>query len=160
MLAVRAAAFLLTAGMAGGGGAYLTGQHQTLPHPPGRSGPLTAEIDRQATDPHIRTAMRLGALLEGGNLTGPWRCGDHGWSCGPFQINRTVHDIAQARTETPRTAVAYMLPAYRAGCATVPAVRWRVDPRGSAAACVFRAEHPAAMYSARRVRAAWAQIGR
>lgn len=142
----------------GGAASALTGQHAPL-HIHGKPGPLATEIDRATTDPHIRAAMRLGALLEGGSLTGPWRCGDHGWSCGPFQINRSVHAVSRAQSANPRFAVRYMLPAYRTGCASVPAVRWRVDPRGAAATCVYRAEHPAAMYSTARVRAAWAQLG-
>lgn len=124
---------------------------------------LTREIDRQTRDAHVRLAMRLGALLEGGSLApgpgGRWPCGDGGWSCGPFQIHRGANPgVTAAESQSPRFAVAYMLPRYRAGCAAVPAPRWAADPAGAAAVCAYRAERPAAMYPAARVAAAWNRL--
>ncbi len=139
------------------------GKARALPH--GGSSSLTREIDRQTRNPHVRTAMRVGALLEGGSLTpnpatGRWPCGDSGWSCGPYQIHRRANPgVSVAESQNPRFAVAYMLPRYAAGCASVPAARWRTDPRGAAATCAYRAERPRNMYPARRVAAAWARLG-
>lgn len=138
---------------------HLPGHHSTAPTGPGCKTPVGRAVCQADGDPHIRAAMRLGALLEGGDLHGPWVCGDHGWSCGPWQINRSVHGgVSRAEAANPAWAARFMLPAYQAGCASVPASQWKTDPRGSAATCVFRAERPAAMYSTARVRAAWAQL--
>lgn len=128
----------------------------------GRSGPLTTEIDSATRDPHVRTAMRLGALLEGGRLVGPWPCGDGGWSCGPYQINRSPTanpQVSRTESQNPRFAVQFMAGRYRSACAEQSATAWRTDPRSAAARCVFRAERPAVMYPASRVRAAWRQLG-
>jgi hypothetical protein len=162
-------AFALTAIGAGAGATVVTekpaalhlpGHHGKAPTGPGCKTPVERAVCKATTDPHIRSAMRLGALLEGGNLHGPWVCGDHGWSCGPWQINRSVHaGVSRAEAADPAWAARFMLPAYRAACATVPAALWKTDPRESAATCVFRAERPAAMYSTARVRAAWALLG-
>jgi hypothetical protein len=169
LLSLKAAAFVVTAGMAGGGGAYLVGQdqpqHPPSAHSPSQRGPACATpvgraVCKATADPHVRTAMRLGALLEGGNLHGPWACGDHGWSCGPWQINRSVHHgVSRAEAADPAWAARFMLGAYRTGCASVPAATWRLSPRAAAATCVFRAERPAVMYSTARVRVAWARLG-
>lgn len=178
MIGLRLAAFLATATVGGGGAYVLTGDagpaahrlhiptirapHHTGPVPTGAgcATPVGRAVCRRSADPHVRSAMLLGALLEGGNLTGPWACGDDGWSCGPWQINRSVHHgVSRTEAADPGFAAAYMLPGYQAGCASVPAVRWRVDPRGSAAVCAYRAERPARMYTSSRVKAAWARLG-
>jgi hypothetical protein len=124
-----------------------------------RSGPLTVEIDRATRDQHVRTAMRLGALLEGGRLVGPWPCGDGGQSCGPYQIYRRAHpSVSAAESQNPAFAVAFMVGRYTAACGQISATAWRADPRGAAARCVFRAEAPRRMYPASRVHAAWAAL--
>lgn len=118
-------------------------------------------VCRLTRDQHVRDAMLLGALLEGGRLDGPWECGDGGWSCGPWQINRSpsAHPgVTRAQSADPAWAARYMIPAYRRACASVGAAQWQADRRSAAATCVFRAERPAAMYLPARVRAAWAQL--
>lgn len=76
MLAVRAAAFLLTAGMAGGGGAYLVGQ-QTPLHLPGhhKLAPLSA------------TCARLPAGIRAQESGGDYRAVNaHTGALGAYQI--------------------------------------------------------------------------
>lgn len=166
MLISAKLAFYLTAAGAGAGATTLVADPAAL-HLPGRhaTGPACDRTVGHAicaitTDQNVRDAMRLGALLEGGGLDGPWRCGDHGWSCGPWQINRSVHaGVSRAEASDAGWAARYMLPAYRRACSSVSAATWRLDRRGAAAVCVFRAERPAVMYSTARVRAAWAQLG-
>jgi hypothetical protein len=169
-----AKALIASAVAAGAAGAAVVGEtaalHRLVPghRPPAAAGPttLTREIDRATKDPHVRFAMRVGALLEGGSLapdqrTGRWPCGDSGWTCGPYQIHRRANPgVSVAESQDPRFAVAYMLPRYAAGCASVPAGRWRTDPADAAAVCAYRAERPARMYPARRVDAAWKQLRR
>ena len=171
MFAGAKVVFALTATAAGATGAAVAGEpvslHRLLPghHAPAPSGAGCSTAVGRAVcsatrDPHIHSAMLLGALLEGGNLTGPWACGDGGWSCGPWQINRSVHhSVSRAEAQDPRFAAAYMLPAYTAGCRAVPVLRWRTDPRAAAAECAYRAERPARMYPTARVNAAWTRLG-
>lgn len=120
---------------------------------------VEAAIDRATADPHVRAAMRLGALLEGGSFTGPWSVGDQGTSFGPFQIHLPAHPgVTQAAAEDPAQAVLFMLPEYEAAALRVPASQWQSDPAGAAATVVYYAERPAVMYPTNRVRAAWAQL--
>lgn len=120
---------------------------------------LEAAIDSATADPHLRVALRLGALLEGGSYAGPWSVGDQGTSYGPYQIHLTAHpDITAAQANDPTQAVLYMLPEYEAALLRVPASAWEQDPSIAAAQVVYYAERPAAMYPAARIRAAWAQL--
>jgi hypothetical protein len=174
VIGVAKVVYGITAAVVGATGAAVAGEptaitslipgHHAAP-PAGGPTTLTREIDQATADPHVRSAMRVGALLEGGSLapnkrTGRWPCGDSGWSCGPYQIHRRANPgVTVAESQDPRFAVRYMLPRYEAGCASVPVVRWRTDPRGAAAECAYRAERPARMYPAARVDAAWKRLG-
>ena len=166
--------YLGTAAATGAGAVVVTGEPAALakllpPHavhsaplPAGKGcgTPVGKSVCARTGDPHLRSAMLLGALLEGGGLAGPWRCGDGGVSCGPWQIKLSVHrTVSRSEAQDPAFAAAYMLPAYTAGCRSVPLVTWRKDPRGAAALCAFRAERPARMYPASRVAAAWQRLG-
>ena len=123
------------------------------------STPLESAIDSATADPHLRVALRLGALLEGGSFVGPWAPGDAGTSFGPYQIHLPAHpDMDRARAEDPAQAVLYMLPEYQAALMRVPADAWSQDPATAAAQVVFYAERPAAMYPASRIRQAWATL--
>ena len=102
--------------------------------------------------------MRLGALLEGGSLAGPWPSGDHGVSHGPFQINSSVHPVSYAQANDPAYAVAYMQQKYRDGVAKVPSALWQSNPAGAAALAAYYAEAPAVMYPLDRVTAAFSKI--
>lgn len=122
---------------------------------------LEAAIDTQALDWRMRLAMRIGALLEGGSLGGPWPSGDQGVSHGPFQINSTVHNVSRAQANDPTFAVSYMLASYQAGVNRVTSERpglWQSDPAAAAALAAYYAERPAAMYPAARVAAAFNAI--
>lgn len=120
---------------------------------------LTDAIDAATSDPSLRLALRLGALLEGGSLSGPWAPGDQGTSFGPYQIHLPAHpDMTQAGAEDPATAVLYMLPAYEAARRQVGDITAAADPALAAAQLVYLAERPAQMYPTSRIRAAWAQL--
>ncbi|MGN6564137.1 MAG: hypothetical protein ACTHMU_15895 [Thermomicrobiales bacterium] len=120
---------------------------------------LEAAIDAATSDPHVRTAMRLGALLEGGSYDGPWDVGDQGSSFGPFQIHLPAHPgVTRAQAEDPTQAVLFMLGEYQAAALRVPASAWAQDPATAAAQVVYYAERPAAMYPASRIRQAWAVL--
>jgi hypothetical protein len=120
---------------------------------------LRSTIDRVTSDARLKSALLMGALLEGGSLTGPWRAGDNGQSFGPYQIYTAAHpDVTREKAENPEYAVAYMLPAYMEGVRRVPSELWQSDPARAAATAVYYAERPAAMYPASRVRAAWARL--
>lgn len=123
--------------------------------------PLETAIDTQAMDWRMRLSMRLGALLEGGSLSGPWSSGDQGVSHGPFQINSTVHNVSRAQANDPAFAVSYMLASYQAAVNRVAKEKpdlWYTDPAAAAALAAYYAERPAAMYPAARVAAAFSKI--
>ena len=164
VIGLRGVAFFASAAIGGGAGASLVGDagpHVGRQHRPaavsgtGCSTPVGRQVCGRTGDPRVRSAMLLGALLEGGNLTGPWPVGDNGAAYGPYQL----HGAGQAAGEDPARATAIMLPRYAEACSTVPAPSWRADPRGSAAQCAYRAEKPARMYTSPRVRDAWARLG-
>jgi len=122
---------------------------------------LEQEIDKATSDWRMRLALRLGALLEGGSLTGPWPSGDNGVSHGPFQINSSVHDVSHAQANDPAFAVRYMLAEYQAGVARVteesPGL-WDSDPALAAARAAFYAERPREMYPIARIRARFGEL--
>lgn len=122
---------------------------------------LEQEIDKATTDWRMRLALRLGALLEGGSLSGPWPSGDNGVSHGPYQINSSVHDVSHAQANDPAYAVRYMLAEYQAGVARVseesPGL-WESDPALAAARAAFYAERPREMYPLARIRAGFGQL--
>ena len=123
------------------------------------STPLESAIDSATSDPHLRVALRLGALLEGGSFAGPWSPGDQGTSFGPYQIHLPAHPgVTRAQAEDPVQAVLFMLPEYEAAALRVPADAWAQDPATAAAQVVYYAERPAAMYPAARIRQAWATL--
>ena len=99
----------------------------------------------------IRTAMIMGAILEGG-LNPPYGVGDGGTSFGPFQIHLPAHPgVTRAEAENTAFAVKYMLPAYSA---TTLGGALGLAKMGAASAA-FRAERPKNMYPSSRVDAAW-----
>lgn len=119
---------------------------------------LEQAIDTSTTDWRMRLALRIGALLEGGSLGGPWSSGDNGVSHGPYQINSTVHAVSKAQANDPVYAVNYMRASYQAGVNRVTQERpglWQSDPAQAAALAAYYAERPAAMYPAARVAAAF-----
>lgn len=122
---------------------------------------LERAIDAQTTDWRERLALRLGALLEGGSLSGPWPSGDAGASHGPYQINSNVHAVSYAEANDPAFAVSYMLGEYRAGVARVERERpglWASSPVVAASLAAFYAERPREMYPESRVQSAGAQL--
>ena len=122
--------------------------------------PLTAEIAQQARDPRVALAMLMGALLEGGSLSGPWGANlsdPYGGSYGPYQING-VHGLSPEQADNPQYATSYMLPAYQQAVAQVPAGLWETDPKTAAVQAVQIAERPGSTYPQSRVDAAWSQL--
>ncbi len=121
--------------------------------------PVGAAVYQSTSDSRVRQAMLLGALLEGGSLTGPWNAGDNGLSWGPFQIYKVAHpDVTRAQAEDPAWAVRYMLPSYAAAVTRISAGSWQSDPKGAAALSAYYAERPAKMYAQKRIDAAWSQL--
>ncbi|HVQ95832.1 MAG TPA: hypothetical protein VMU51_32705 [Mycobacteriales bacterium] len=121
--------------------------------------PVGAAVYQSTSDSRVRQAMLLGALLEGGSLTGPWQAGDNGLSWGPFQIYKAAHpDVTRAQAEDPVWAVRYMLPSYAAAVNRVSAGSWEADPKGAAALSAYYAERPKRMYLQKRIDAAWSQL--
>ena len=122
---------------------------------------LEQEIDKATSDWRMRLALRLGALLEGGSLSGPWASGDNGVSHGPYQINSSVHDVSHAQANDPAFAVRYMLAEYQAGVARVteesPGL-WDSDPALAAARAAFYAERPRVMYPIERIRERFGEL--
>ena len=93
----------------------------------------------------LRAALLMGSKLESGWRTGA--VGDNGTSFGPFQIHLPAHPgVTASEAEDPSWAVNYMLPAYEAGVAKVPASLWSGDPAKAAATAAYYAERPAKMY--------------
>lgn len=116
--------------------------------------PVGRAIDAATHDPRVRIAMRVGAMLEGGNLTGGWNAGDSGGSVGPYQINHNqgMHqDISLPDSNDPVKATQYMLNAYTDAVNRVDPALWESDPAQAAATAAFYAERPAQMYPAQRV---------
>jgi cell wall-associated NlpC family hydrolase len=118
---------------------------------------LEQAIDKYAGDDRdLALAMRVGALLEGGSLTGPWASGDQGQSHGPYQIYQGAHAgrISVQDSLDPDAATRYMLADYRAGVNRVrseyPGL-FQSDPYKAAALAAFYAERPAAMYPEQRI---------
>ena len=102
-------------------------------------------------DPHTTLAMELGALLEGGSLSGPWGVGDSGTSFGPFQIHLPAHpDVNAAQAADPGFAASFMAPAYQAAAQQVPGSLWDTNPEAAAEQTAFLAERPAKDYYASR----------
>lgn len=126
------------------------------------STPLEQAIDSASGgDWRLMLSMRLGALLEGGSLTGPWPSGDQGRSHGPFQIFSAVHDVTYEQANDPTFAVGYMLDSYRAGVARVERERpglFTSDPAAAAALAAYYAEKPREMYPAERVAAKFSTL--
>lgn len=114
---------------------------------------LVTEIFSQTTDWRVRFAMIMGALLEGGNLTGPWSVGDNGTSFGPYQIHLPAYNnpptVAQAND--PAFAVKFMLQRYENGVNSVPFALWLTNPVQAASDAVYKAESPAQMYQQDRI---------
>ncbi|MDE3097005.1 MAG: hypothetical protein KGK07_13535 [Chloroflexota bacterium] len=119
---------------------------------------------RAGGDPRVELSMLMGALLEGGSLTGPWSpnlSDPNGGSWGPFQING-----GGPRANDPAYAVDYMLPRYQQAVAMVDPQLWRSDPKLAAAQAVALAERPlnyqlgAAAYPAPRIQSAWDTLAR
>jgi len=117
---------------------------------------LEAEIRRQASDPRVELAMKLGAMLEGGRWQAPWPVGDSGTSFGPFQIHLPAHPgVTRAEAEDPAFAVRYMLPEYQAAVKQITDESWARDPKNAAALAAFKAERPEVMYPQARIDAAY-----
>lgn len=120
--------------------------------------PLETAIDAATPDPLVRAAMRLGALLEGGSLAGPWQAGDNGLSYGPYQIYSAAHPVSRAQAEDPQFATTYMLASYRDAAARLRATTPNLEqsnPMMAAALTAYWAEKPLVMYAETRIRAAW-----
>lgn len=120
---------------------------------------LDAQIDAQTTDPYVRQALRFGALLEGGGLSGPWNAGDSGTSFGPYQIHLPAHPgVSAEQANDPGFAVGYMLAPYTNAVAATHGQPWGVT---SAEQAVRAAERPAESYwqshGATSVQADWTQ---
>lgn len=110
-------------------------------------------------DGRVTTAMLLGALLEGGSISGPWAPGDQGTSFGPWQIHLPAHPgVSESDAENPLMAAMIMAPEYSAAVAQIPATAWQSDPMDAAAEAVYLAERPAQMYPPARVLAAWTAL--
>jgi cell wall-associated NlpC family hydrolase len=118
---------------------------------------LEQAIDKYAGDDRdLALAMQVGALLEGGSLTGPWSSGDQGQSHGPYQIYQGAHAgrISVQDSLDPDAATRFMLADYRAGVNRVRSEYpdlFRRDPYKAAALAAFYAERPAAMYPEQRI---------
>ena len=102
----------------------------------------TAGLDPVTRD-RVRSAMLLGAGLEGGGVVGPWGAGDNGTSFGPFQIS----GLTQAEAEDVNRAVQFMLYEHVGGQATyikavqaIPDEIWNSDPQGAATLAIANAE--------------------
>jgi hypothetical protein len=110
---------------------------------------VLASILSATSNARVRAAMALGALLEGGSLgTGPFGVGDQGTSFGPFQIHLPAHPgVSAAQAQDPGSAVAFMLPAYTAAAAQVPASLWTSNPQQAAEQTAYLAERPAVDYN-------------
>ncbi len=122
--------------------------------------PLEANIDLVTDDPRVRMSMRMGSILEGGNLVGGWGVGDNGSSFGPFQIHLPAHPgVTRDQAEDPQWAATYMAPYYINAVNKVPPQLWQTDPAQAAALATYYAESPAEMYDPQRVDEAWGQVG-
>lgn len=112
----------------------------------GTGAPVPDAILAATSDPHVQLAMLVGSHLEGG--WGPtYGVGDGGNSHGPFQINAPYHkDISVADAQDPTKATAYMLGAYQAAVAQIPAAVWASDPKGAAEEAAHIAERPQQPY--------------
>lgn len=120
---------------------------------------LQTAIQQVTNDQRVIKAMLLGAMLEGGSLSGPWPRGDNGQSAGPFQINSPGNGgVDLGNAEQIPWAVAFMAPRYIAAVNQVPADLWRTNARQAAAQAVYIAERPAKMYSPQNVGNAWAML--
>jgi hypothetical protein len=114
--------------------------------------PLEEAVYRYAgDDKELARAMLMGALMEGGNLTGPWNSGDNGQSHGPYQIYQGAHAgmITPEESNDPDIATRFMLPKYKAAIASLRKEQpdlFETDPYLAAAIVAYRAERPAAMY--------------
>lgn len=111
---------------------------------PGAS--VVTEILAQAPSEQVAESMLLGSSFEGG--WGPsFGVGDQGHSYGPFQINLPYHPgVTAAQADDPKFATSYMLPAYEAGVASVPADEWQSNPELAAEQAAVAAERPARSY--------------
>lgn len=118
--------------------------------------PLEEAVYRYAgDDKELARAMLMGALMEGGNLTGPWNSGDNGQSHGPYQIYQGAHAgmITPEESNDPDIATRFMLPQYKAAIASLRKEQpdlFETDPYLAAAIVAYRAERPAAMYPVAR----------
>jgi hypothetical protein len=127
---------------------------------PSYLGPVGQAVYGYTPSPGLRTALLVGAFLEGG-LHPPYGVGDGGTSFGPWQmhiggaLDSIPGTLAQKRAaaENPFVAVKYMGPRYR-----LAGGEQSGGTASGAALVAFRAERPANMYPSSRVQAAWAAI--
>lgn len=109
------------------------------------------------TDPHVRAAMAMGAMLESGARTDA--VGDNGKSFGPYQIYLVAHpNVSSSQAKDPGWATAFMLPAYKAGVSKVTPSLWSADPAKAAATAAYYAERPKNMYPDSRIRSSWPTV--
>lgn len=121
---------------------------------------LLAAIDAATVgNPRLRQSMLMGSALESGGVnTGPFG----GGAVGGFQIQLSAHPgVTVAQAQDPVFATRFMLGAYTAALAAVPAGLWNTDPERAAEQTAYGAERPAGDYYAVRgtaaVDAAWHQ---
>jgi hypothetical protein len=91
------------------------------------------------SDANAQLAAIGGALLEGGNLTGPWIAGDKGQSWGPWQINHPSHPgVTFAQANDPAQAIRIIGPSY---AAAAKAQDWS-NPQQAFWSTIVQAENP------------------
>jgi hypothetical protein len=141
------------------GGTERGASFRDLMQPAGGGGGGTAleqAIDAASSDPRVRQAMRMAAMLEGGNLDGGWGVGDQGQSFGPYQIHLPAHPGMNAQTATdPTAATRYMVGAFSKAVTRVPTDLWQTDPMRASALAAYYSEKPYEMYSEDRIRDRW-----
>lgn len=124
-------------------------------------------VNNATRDIRVRSAMLLGALLEGGSLgSGPFPTGDSGTSFGPFQMHiggaLTSSGLTPAQANDPELAVMAMKPIYELAVNRVPSSLWESNPKAAAEQAAFLAERPAGIYHITRgqeaVDRAWKQV--
>jgi hypothetical protein len=100
---------------------------------------VVAAVKGFLNDANARLAAIGGALLEGGNLTGPWNSGDNGQSWGPWQINSPSHPgVTYAQANDPAQAIKIIGPSYAAAAKQQD---W-TNPQQAFWATIVQAENP------------------